>query len=383
MSSKSETTSPSMPNTRAENGSSRAPSQEDSMDRSDISSSKNSSPVKSSANKPAAPKKQKASDKMAKPTVTDKDDNALDEDPGHEHRLSSPKATITHKKPASKVAPVGEVDSDDVEAEERPTKKHPAAKAKKNAEAPDNVTPTVSEADDAESTEKPAPTSKPRKRRAAIPTSDGARKKAKLPANAYTPDSYDEATWKELVEEFNLEIPSDPKVTTDALRKRWPRVKAAATEIEHGDIQKMCIYKQDMEVQLETTREELLAKFERDKEAILRKFKADMWTEIAKYVGRNGGNQYEPATLQRKYGVYQRQGRIDTNDKYLAWTDQDEKERKARERSKTLMNKNDAEASEGDDEEPDVEDKAEEDDDDEEDDVGAKGEDTYLSHAED
>ncbi|KAJ8060605.1 hypothetical protein OCU04_010916 [Sclerotinia nivalis] len=360
------------------------------------------------------------SDKMAKVTVTDKDDNALDEDPGHEHKLNSQKATITHKKSASKTAPVAEVDSDNdsnyAEPEERPTKKpvtaskskpkspvtkKPAAKAKKNAAAPDNVTPVFSDAEDAESTAKPAPTFKPRKRRAAVPTDNGARKKAKLPANAYTPDSYEslnkedkllfdlktqspEATWKELVEEFNLEIQSCPKVNPDALRKRWPRVKAAATEVAHGDIQKMCVYKQDMEVQLETTREELLAKFERDKEAILRKFKADMWTKIAKYVGQDGGNQYEPATLQRKYGVYQRQGRIDTNDKYLAWTDQDEKERKARERSKkTLMDKNDAEASEDDDEEPNVEEKAEDDDDDEEDNVDVRGKDSYMSHGED
>lgn len=150
----------------------------------------------------------------------------------------------------------------------------------------------------------------------------------------------------------------------------------------------MCVYKQDMEVQLETTREELLAKFERDKEAILRKFKADMWTEIAKYVAQDGGNQYEPATLQRKYGVYQRQGRIDKNDNYIDWTEKDENERTAKERSKTLMEKNDAEASEGDDEESDVEkqnveEKVEDDDDDEEDNVDAKGENEYISHGED
>lgn len=89
-------------------------------------------------------------------------------------------------------------------------------------------------------------------------------------------------------------------------------------------IQKMCISKQDMEVEQENMRDELLAKFEREREAVLRKFKTEMWTEIAKNVGQNGGNEYEPATLQRKYELYKRQGRIDDNDKYLAWTEEDE-----------------------------------------------------------
>ncbi|CAD6448673.1 f3f79a54-22b5-4e16-9c5e-3a6ae34b98e8 [Sclerotinia trifoliorum] len=419
MSSSSGTSSPSMPNSSAESSSWRATSQEDSSDRSDVYSSRNSSPAKSLATKPVTAKKQKLSEKTAKFTATDKGGNALDEDIGQERKLNSSKATIIQKKPVSKTATVAEVDSDSDggEPEERPIKKpvaasksksksaitkNTAAKAKKNAEVRGNATLTVSDAKDAESTGKPAPTSKLRKRRAAIPTNDGARKRARLPQNTYTPDSYEglnkedkllfdlktrspEATWRDLVEEFNLKLQSNPRVNLDALRMRWPRVKAAATEIAHGDIQKMCVYKQDMEVQLETTREELLAKFERDKEAILRKFKADMWTEIAKYVAQDGGNQYEPATLQRKYGFYQRQGRIDENDKYVAWMDQDEKGRKAKKRSKTLMEENDAEASEGDDEESDVGEKAEDDndDDDEEDKVDAKGEDEYMSHGED
>lgn len=362
------------------------------------------------------------SEKTAKVTVTDQDDNTLDEDTGHEHKLNSRKVTDIHKKPVSKTGRISEVDSDsdNNEPEKKPTKKpvaaskskskspktkKPIAKAKKNAEIRDNVALTVSNTKDSESIGKPAPAPKPRKRPAAIPANDGARKKARLPPNAYTPDSYEslnkedkllfdlktrssDATWRDLVEEFNLKLQGNPRVNLDALRMRWPRVKAAATEIAHGDIQKMCVYKQDMEVQLETTREELLAKFERDKEAILRKFKADMWTEIAKYVAQDGGNQYEPATLQRKYGVYQRQGRIDKNDNYIDWTEKDENERTAKERSKTLMEKNDAEASEGDDEESDVEkqnveEKVEDDDDDEEDNVDAKGENEYISHGED
>lgn len=84
-----------------------------------------------------------------------------------------------------------------------------------------------------------------------------------------------------------------------------------------------------MEDQLENTRDELLAKFEREREAVLRKFKTEMWTEIAKNVGQNGGNEYEPAILQRKYELYKRQGRIDDNDKYLAWTEEDENSVKA------------------------------------------------------
>ena len=146
-------------------------------------------------------------------------------------------------------------------------------------------------------------------------------------------------------------------------------------------IQKMCISKQDMEVEQENMRDELLAKFEREREAVLRKFKTEMWTEIAKNVGQNGGNEYEPATLQRKYELYKRQGRIDDNDKYLAWTEEDE---------------NRVNAEEQDDEEEEEEDDEEEDEEDDKEEAGAqedvndedeikvdiKGEDTNMSEAE-
>lgn len=148
-------------------------------------------------------------------------------------------------------------------------------------------------------------------------------------------------------------------------------------------IQKMCISKQDMEVEQENMRDELLAKFEREREAVLRKFKTEMWTEIAKNVGQNGGNEYEPATLQRKYELYKRQGRIDDNDKYLAWTEEDENRLNAEE-----QDDEEEEEEEEDDEEEDEEDDKEEagaqEDVNDEDEikVDIKGEDTNMSEAE-
>ncbi|TGO65757.1 hypothetical protein BCON_0001g00730 [Botryotinia convoluta] len=353
-------------NIRAESSKIRPTTHEVLVDQSDTPSPKKPSPSKTSK-KTATPKKQKTADKITKVPTVDKDEDASDVDIlGHEDELSSPEAGTTHGKTLSKAKTVtkdedggddnNDDDDDDEDAKETVTKKPAAApksksstikklnvKAKGEAEPSDDVTPNVSDAD----IKKAAPITQSKKRRAtATSTNGGARKKAKLPANAYNPDCYaqlnredkllfdlktknPEAPWKELIVQFNLEIQGKPELKADALRMRWPRVKAAATEIEHADIQKMCISKQDMEDQLENTRDELLAKFEREREAVLRKFKTEMWTEIAKNVGQNGGNEYEPAILQRKYELYKRQGRIDDNDKYLAWTEEDENSVKA------------------------------------------------------
>ncbi|KAF7904842.1 hypothetical protein BELL_0256g00070 [Botrytis elliptica] len=404
-------------NFRAESSPVRPTTHEVLVDGLDTPSPKKSLPSKSSKNKNAAQKKQKTADKMTKVTTVEKDEDDSDVDnPGHENEVISSEAGTTHGKTLSKAKTVtkdedGGEEEEEEDAEEIVTKKPAAApksksssthkldiKIKEKAKPSDEVTPNISDAD----TKKAATTIQSKKRRAATSTNGGARKKAKLPANAYNPDCYaqlnredkllfdlktknPEAPWKELIVQFNLEIQGKPELKADALRMRWPRVKAAATEIEHGDIQKMCISKQDMEDQLENTRDELLAKFEREREAVLRKFKTEMWTEIAKNVGQNGGNEYEPAILQRKYELYKRQGRIDDNDKYLAWTEEDENGVKAEAR---------------DDEEEDVDEEEDKDDDEHEDDdeeelgaqedangedeieVDIKGEDTNMSEAE-
>ncbi|TGO41928.1 hypothetical protein BHYA_0014g00110 [Botrytis hyacinthi] len=400
-------------NLRAESSPMRPTTHEVLVDGLETPSTQKLSPNKSSKNKITTPKKHKTADKMTKVPTIDKNEDASDVDnPGHENELSSSEVGTTHGKALSKAKNVtkdedGGDDNDDDDEEDAKgtvTKKPAAApkskpsttknlnsKVKEEAEPSEDASPNVSDAD----TKKVAPVAKSKKRpAAAISTTVGARKKAKLPANAYNPECYadlnkedkllfdlksesPEASWKELVVQFNLEIRGNPELKSDALRKRWPRVKAAATEIKHGDIQKMCISKQDMEDQLENTRDELLAKFEREREAVLRKFKTEMWTEIAKNVGKNGGNEYEPAILQRKYELYKRQGRIDDNDKYLAWTEEDE---------------NSVKAEAQDDEE---EDDDEENDDDDEEESGAqedtngqdeievdiKGEDTNMSEA--
>ncbi|CCD52632.1 hypothetical protein BofuT4_P000790.1 [Botrytis cinerea T4] len=394
-----------------------------------VGRSNTSSPIKSSSSnsskhKTATSKKQKTVGKMTKISTVDKDDDASDVDnPGHEDEISSPKAGTTHGKISSKATPVtndenggddddfnGDDEEDAKDVEETVTKKPAAAFKSKSStnKKPDtkiiekagpseDATPKISDV----VTKKTAPIPQSKKRSAAaISTNGGARKKAKLPANAYNPDCYaqlnredkllfdlktknPEASWKELIVQFNLEIQGKPELKTDTLRKRWPRVKAAATEIEHIDIQKMCISKQDMEVEQENMRDELLAKFVREREAVLRKFKTEMWTEIAKNVGQNGGNEYEPATLQRKYELYKRQGRIDDNDKYLAWTEEDENRVNAEE-----QDDEEEEEGEEDDEEEDEEDDKEEagaqEDVNDEDEikVDIKGEDTNMSEAE-
>ncbi|TGO68710.1 hypothetical protein BOTNAR_0021g00490 [Botryotinia narcissicola] len=406
-------------NFRAESSPMRPATHEVLVDGLDTPSPQKSSPNKSSKNKNTTPKKQKTADKMTKVPTIEKNEDASDvENPGHENGLSSSEVGTTYGKTISKTKTVtkdeddGDDNDDDDEEDAKGTiTKKPAvapkskpsttkslnAKVKEETEPSEDASPNLSDAD----TKKAAPVAKSKKRpSAAISTAAGARKKAKLPANAYNPECYadlnredkllfdlksesPEASWKELVVQFNLEIQGNPELKSDALRKRWPRVKAAATEIKHGDIQKMCISKQDMEVQLENTRDELLAKFEREREAVLRKFKTEMWTEIAKNVGQNGGNEYEPAILQRKYELYKRQGRIDDNDRYLAWTEEDE---------------NSVEAEAQDDEEEDAneeEDDDEENEDDDEEESGAqedangqdeievdiKGEDTNMSEA--
>ncbi|KAF5872548.1 uncharacterized protein Bfra_005909 [Botrytis fragariae] len=406
-------------NFRAESSPMRPTTHEVLVDGLDTPSPKRSSPSKSSKNKTATPKKQKTADKMIKVPTVYKDEDASDDDnPGHENELSSPKAGTTHGKTLSTAKSVtnnkdggDHNNDDDDDAEEIVTKKPAAAPKSKSsttnklnvnleekAKQSDEVTPNVSDAD----TKKAAPTTQSRKRRAAATsTNGGARKKAKLPANAYNPDCYTqlnredkllfdlktnnpEAPWKELIVQFNLEMQGKPELKADALRMRWPRVKAAATEIEHADIQKMCISKQDMEDQLENTRDELLAKFEREREAVLRKFKTEMWTEIAKNVGQNGGNDYEPAVLQRKYELYKRQGRIDDNDKYLAWTEEDENSVKAEAQDNEEEDANKEEDDDNEDDEEDDEEQAGAQEDangEDEIEVDIKGEDSNMSEA--
>ncbi|THV51928.1 hypothetical protein BGAL_0094g00070 [Botrytis galanthina] len=398
-------------NFRAESSPIRPTTHEVLVDRLDTPSPKKSSSNKSSKNKNATPKKQKTADKMTKFTTVDKDEVASDvDDPDHEIGLSSSEAGTTHGKNISKAKVVtknedgGDDDDDEEEdAEEIVTRKPVAApkskpsttnklniKIEEKAKPSDEATPNVTGAD----TKETAPIVQSKKRRAAATsTNGGARKKTKLPANAYNPDCYaqlnredkllfdlktknPEAPWKELIVQFNLEIQGKPEIKADALRMRWPRVKAAATEIEHGDIQKMCISKQDMEDQLENTRDELLAKFEREREAVLRKFKTEMWTEIAKNVGQNGGNEYEPAILQRKYELYKRQGRIDDNDKYLAWTEEDENSVKAEAQDDKEEDANEEE--DDDEEEPGAQEEANGQDEIE---VDIKGEDINMSEA--
>ncbi|KAF7947773.1 hypothetical protein EAE96_008852 [Botrytis aclada] len=354
-------------------------------------------------------------------TIKEYEDDSDVDNPGHEDAFSSSEAGPTHGKTLSEAKPVtnaedGGDDNDDGEEEEdtkETVTKKPAAtpkskssttkklnaKVKEEAEPSEDVSPDVSDAD----TKKAAPTTQSKKKRAATTSPDGgARKKTKLPANAYNPDCYaqlnredkllfdlktknPEAPWKELIVQFNLEIQGKPELKLDALRKRWPRVKAAATEIEHVDIQKMCISKQNMEDQLEKTRDELLAKFEKEKEAVLRKFKTEMWTEIAKNVGQNGGNEYEPAVLQRKYELYKRQGRIDDNDKYLAWTEEDEEDVKveAQDDEEEGADEGEEEDDDEDDEDDDEEEAGAQEDADGEDEieVDIKGEDTNMSEA--
>ncbi|KAF7903416.1 uncharacterized protein EAF01_006465 [Botrytis porri] len=392
-------------NVRGESSPIRPTTHEVLVDGSDTSSPKKSSSSKSSKNKTVTPKKQKTADKMTKVPTVDKDEDASDVDnPGHEDELSSSEAGATHGKTLSKAKTVtndedsGEDndndDDDEEDAKETVTKKPAAApkskssttkklnvKFKEEAEPSEGAPPNVSDAD----TKKAALVAKSKKRpAAAISTTAGARKKAKLPANAYNPECYadlnredkllfdlrsesPEASWKELVIQFNLEIQGDPELKPDALRKRWPRVKAAATEIKHGDIQKMCIFKQDMEDQLENMRDELLAKFEREKEAVLRKFKTEMWTEIAK-----------------NYELYKRQGRIDDNDKYLAWTEEDENSVKAeiQDDEEELANKEEYDDDEDDEEDDEEEADAQEDANGaDEIEVDIKGEDTNMSEA--
>ncbi|TEY85791.1 hypothetical protein BOTCAL_0012g00480 [Botryotinia calthae] len=353
-----------------------------------------SSPRKSSKHKTTTSKKQKTVDKMTKVSTVDKDDDASDVDnPGHEDEISSPKAGTTHGRISSEANPVtndedggGDDDSNDddeenaEDVEETVTKKPAAASKSKSstnkkldikiiekAEPSEDATPNVSDAD----TKKAAAIPRSKKRRAAATsTNSGARKKAKEDKLLFDLKTKNpEASWKELIVQFNLEIQGKPELKTDALRKRWPRVKAAATEIEHSDIQKMCISKQDMEVEQEKMRDELLAKFEREREAVLRKFRTEMWTEIAK-----------KTTLQRKYELYKRQGRIDDNDRYLAWTEKDENRVNAEAQD-------DEEEEEEDDEEEDEEDDGEEAgaqedlNDEDEIQVDIKGEDTNMSEA--
>lgn len=214
---------------------------------------------------------------MTKISTVDKDDDASDDDnPDHEDGISSPKASTTHGRISFKVNPVtndenggdhddsNNDDEEDAEDVEETITKKPAAASKsksstnkklhtkiiEKAEPSEDATPNVSDAD----TKKTAPISQSKKRRAAATSANGgARKKAKLPANAYNPDCYaqlnredkllfdlktknPEASWKKLIVRFNLEIQGKPELKIDALRMRWPRVKAAATEIEHSDV---------------------------------------------------------------------------------------------------------------------------------------------------
>lgn len=211
---------------------------------------------------------------MTKVSTLDKDEVASDvDDPGHQIGLSSSEAGTTHGKNISKAKVVtknedGGDDDDEEDAEEIVAKKPVAApkskpsttnklniKIEEKAKPSDEATPNVSDAD----TKKTAPIAQSKKRRAAATsTNGGARKKTKLPANAYNPDCYaqlnredkllfdlktknPEAPWKELIVQFNLEIQGKPELKADALRMRWPRVKAAATEIEHGDVRQLSV----------------------------------------------------------------------------------------------------------------------------------------------
>ncbi|ESZ95884.1 hypothetical protein SBOR_3697 [Sclerotinia borealis F-4128] len=379
------------------NSSSRATSQ-DLEDQSDVSSSENSASTVSSANKPATSKKQKLNImKKAKVTLTDKDDNTSDVDElGQDDKLNSPKPTTTHKQSTpkatkSKSKPVADGENDDAEAEENPTKKlaavskskpstvKKAAATNKRSPVVSDDTPTVSDAEN-EKPLKNAASAKPNKKRARTSTNDGLRKKPKLPTNAYIPDSYESLnkadktlfdlktqnpshTWKEIAVQYNLVLQTMPETTTNALEKRWARVNAAGTEIEHDDIQKMCVYKRDMENEIE-----------REKDRVLRKFKDNEWMKIAEYVARNGGKDYDPDVLQRKYGIYKRHGRIDENDNYTEWTKEEEEETKIRKHSKPLLDKDlhDTGIAGGDDEETAAEDNADGEDELAEDDVDIK-----------
>lgn len=215
-------------------------------------------------------KKQKAHVEMGKVALDAGDDFDISDEDNHDQKdKPSSRKTInipeqsTSKAMKVKEEPVTDDESDDAEAEQKATTKtavvskvkssttkKSAPKVKKDADVSDDTTPTVSDAEDEKPFKKAVPTVQPRKRHAPTTTKGGVVKKARLAASA---DSYDSlnkedkllfdiktenpyATWKEVVAQFNLELQSESETSVNAIKKRWRKVEAAGTEIEHGDV---------------------------------------------------------------------------------------------------------------------------------------------------
>ncbi|KAA8571074.1 hypothetical protein EYC84_000429 [Monilinia fructicola] len=356
-----------MPRNRAIKRSSRATSQEELVHESDISSAEDQLPIDSSGNESTTTKKQDVEVEMAKITITDEDGVSDVDNHSHGGKIDSSNATTAQKKPAFKDTkpkrkPATDIVSDDSEAEgkspkkvaatskhNKPTAKKPATKVKET-EATDNESSSVFDTKN-ELSIRDAISAKGNKKRGSTSRDDEiVRKKAKFSANAYKPDSYDTLNkddrllfdlktqhpdwqWKEIQVHFNSATETSSETTINTLKKRWPRVKAAGTEIEHGDIQRMCVYKQGVEAKIEKKRQDLKLQFERDKSVMLKKIRGEMWKEIADSVVQNGGKNYEPTVLQDKHELYQRLGRIDGKDNYLAWKEENDNQRRAIEHS--------------------------------------------------
>lgn len=121
----------------------------------------------------------------------------------------------------------------------------------------------------------------------------------------------------------------------------------------------MCEYKKESE-----------KGFAKEREIALKKFEAEKWRSIASYVASSGGKTYDPAVLQRKYDVYQRNGRIDQNDNYTGWTQKGEDDEDNNEDDDEDDDEDEAGAEENADEDGEVED------------GGIDDEDTNMSDAE-
>ncbi|KAB8298142.1 hypothetical protein EYC80_001898 [Monilinia laxa] len=318
-----------------------ATSQEELVDQSDISSAEDQSSMSSSVKKPTPTptKKENVEVKMAKITITDEDvdDSGVSDIDNHSHegKINSNNATTSQKKPVfkgtkPKTKPVTDICSDDAEDEGKSpkkvaaTSKHKKPTTKKSAtkklatkvkepETSDNESSSVLDTTN-ELPIKDAIPDKSNKKRASTSRDDEiVRKRAKFPANSYKPDSYDTLNkddqllfdlktkhpdwqWKEIQVQFNLASQTSSETTTNKLKKN------AGQELRL----------QGLKLSMVT---------------------GEMWEEIAESVAQNGGKKYEPTVLQDKHEVYQRLGRIDEKGDYLAWTEEDENQRKATEHS--------------------------------------------------
>ncbi|KAI9649657.1 hypothetical protein NHQ30_002238 [Ciborinia camelliae] len=383
-----------MGNARAESRSSRATPQ-DLADRSDISPSEDLSPIISSAKKLHTPKNKKVNMKNAVVPSTDENSDASDgNDLGDEDKLNSCKSTTTRKKPASKAIkpkamPVTGVTSDDGESEEKSTKKPDAvpksSTAKKpattDAEVSDNDSPAVSDSEKKKPLKKAALPPKSNKKRAAPSANDGPRsKKARGPRDyEKMPDSYEELnekdkllfdlrknnpkmSWKELAIEYRHQAASSDHETT--IRKRYQNyIQAAGSQMAEEDIYKMCLRLQDLELE-----------YDQSLKALLKKHNEKKWTEVQKYIKDQTSNEHPIALLEKKYTRLRAEGKIDQNNVYMRYKNEDTKEMTGHDKNGDKQNdwkipgKNYAEGS--DEEEEDeacAENKVVDDDDDEED----------------